>query len=85
MSSVPKETNSFYSLRDPSEVKILLYIKIFRSALICYEILTRLTNATQVQEFLLSLVRWKKLEKEVESAASSPSAKGVQAQAKSID
>lgn len=59
VSSVPKETNSFYSLRDPSEV----------------------------QEFLLSLVRWKKLEKEVESAASSPSAKGAQAQAqaKSID
>lgn len=51
VSSVPKETKAFYSLRDPSEV----------------------------QEFLLSLVRWKKLEKEFESATSSLFTKGAQA------
>lgn len=33
----------------------------------------------QVQEFLLSLVRWKKLEKEFESATSSLFTKGAQA------
>lgn len=33
----------------------------------------------QVQEFLLSLVRWKKLEKELESATSSLFTKGAQA------
>lgn len=69
VSSVPKETKAIYSLRDPSEVRILVHLSyfspqtfgcVFREAYANTRRMCR--NCMQVMEFLKSLVTWKKME-----------------------
>jgi hypothetical protein len=61
VSQVPKETEAFYSLRDPSEVKLFLFFLLPSSLLILFtEWVPDRLLLVQVMEFLNSLVRWKK-------------------------
>lgn len=61
VSQVPKETEAFYSLRDPSEVKlfVVFFLSLLLPVLFSEWIPDRLL-LVQVMEFLNSLVRWKK-------------------------
>jgi trehalose 6-phosphate phosphatase len=62
VSQVPKETEAFYSLRDPSEVKllVLVFFPPFFPADFIQQMIPNRLLFVQVMEFLNSLVRWKK-------------------------
>jgi trehalose 6-phosphate phosphatase len=61
VSQVPKETEAFYSLRDPSEVKLLVvFVPPFFPAEFVQRMIPNRLLLVQVMEFLNSLVRWKK-------------------------
>lgn len=55
MTSVPKQTNAVFSLRDPTEVSSVVQ-------LVLLYIFDECAQRSQVKKFLKLLVKWKKLE-----------------------
>ena len=55
MTSVPKQTNAVFSLRDPTEVSSVVQ-------LVLLYIFDECAQCSQVKKFLKLLVKWKKLE-----------------------